>query len=198
LPADRYTLVLARINNFDQIINALGTALGDHLVQALAQRIQELQPQAQHVYDLRAHKLGLLLPQPRGGIEALVHRVQQLPSEPVVVDGIPVYVDLAFGSAALDASLGSGEEVIQRANIALLEAYERGHLHVAHTPHSDALRKRNQRLLAQLPRAIRHSELLLEYQPKVDLRRRCVVGTEALVRWQHPHLGRVAPGDFIP
>jgi EAL domain-containing protein (putative c-di-GMP-specific phosphodiesterase class I)/GGDEF domain-containing protein len=195
---NRYTLVLARINNFDPIINALGTALGDQLLQALAQRILELQPQAERVYDLRAHKLGLLLAQPHENIEAHVRRIQQLPDEPVLVDGIPVYVDLAFGSVALDASLGSGEAVIQRANIALHEAHERGHVHVAHTPQSDALRMRNQRLLAQIPRAIRRSELLLEYQPKIDLRHRCVIGAEALVRWQHPHLGRVAPGEFIP
>lgn len=193
----RYTLALVRINNFDHIINALGTGLIERLIRALAERLAELQPEHGLVYDLRAHKLALVLPVGGGGIEAYVERAHRIPDEPISVDGIPIFVDLAIGTVVIDGPVSSAELLIQRANIALYEARQTGQFNLAYRPEGEAARRRNQELLAELPAAIRQSELFLEYQPKLDLARGTTLGVEALVRWQHPRLGLIPPVDFI-
>jgi diguanylate cyclase len=69
---------------------------------------------------------------------------------------------------------------------------------VVYDPENDDHSPERLSLLGQLRRGIERGELVLQYQPKIDLKTREVVGVEALVRWQHPDRGLVPPNDFIP
>ena len=192
-----YTLALVHINNFDQIINVLGNGMADRTLRALADRLLDVEPGAQRVYHLDAHKLALLLPGSASGLEAYVRRTHELPDEPINISGIPIFLDLSVGTARMAAADDFAEALIRQANIALFEAHRKGRSHVAYRAEGEIVRRRNQELLAQLPNAILHSELFMEYQPKIELASGRALGVEALVRWQHPELGRIAPIEFI-
>lgn len=195
--AQDITLALVHVNNFEQIANVLGNRTADRTLRALADRLLDVEPGAEGVFHLDTHKLALLLPGGGGRLEAYVRRTHELPDEPIVVDGIPIFLDLSVGTASADRPGDLTEALIRQANIALFEAQRRGHSYVAYRTEGELVRRRNQELLAQLPNAILHSQLFMEYQPKIELASGRAVGMEALVRWQHPTLGRIAPSDFI-
>lgn len=195
--AQDITLALVHVNNFEQIANVLGNRTADRTLRALADRLLDVEPGAEGVFHLDTHKLALLLPGGGGRLEAYVRRTHELPDEPIVVDGIPIFLDLSVGTASADRPGDLTEALIRQANIALFEAQRRGHSYVAYRTEGELVRRRNQELLAQLPNAILHSQLFMEYQPKIELASGRAVGMEALVRWQHPTLGRIAPADFI-
>jgi EAL domain-containing protein (putative c-di-GMP-specific phosphodiesterase class I)/GGDEF domain-containing protein len=193
-----HSVLLVRANNYDQIISALGAQVGDRVIAALAKRISDVQGGTTVVYDLRDQTVGMIVPNAAELLRPYVADAQLMPARPLEVDGIPIYVDVAVGTATIDASAESADDVVSQATVALIEATVARRFHSHYTTTGASTRRKNLELLAQLPRAIDRRELFLEYQPKVDLRSGRTVGAEALVRWKHPTLGRVPPADFIP
>lgn len=194
----RHTLVLIQINNFEQLMSGLGAQIGDRTLLALAQRLQSRQLDILGVFDLRAYKLAVLLSDAKDAVGRYIRQVHQIPENAMLVDGIPVYADLTLGSVTLDEPQRPPEEWLQDANIALNHAVHHGRLHTRYDRQLESTRRRELELLARLPQALRVPELFIEYQPKVALSDGSTVGAEALVRWRHPKLGRVPPGDFVP
>jgi EAL domain-containing protein (putative c-di-GMP-specific phosphodiesterase class I)/GGDEF domain-containing protein len=195
---NRYTLLLVQIKNYEDTVDALGGRVGIEINKALANRLQHMRPRPEQVYDLRGDKIAVLLLERDGALEHYLRSLRRLPDTPVAIGNVPIYTDLTVGVVALGPGPLSPEDSVQRVNIALNRANQSGSFYVRYANEDDNARKRNVDLLARLPAAIRNEELLLEYQPKIDLQRGEVVGAEALVRWQHPQLGRIPPGDFIP
>ncbi|HJV59772.1 MAG TPA: GGDEF domain-containing phosphodiesterase [Albitalea sp.] len=193
-------LLLLKIQNYDQIINTLGPQISDPLVRSLAARLADLYGTTgpADVFDLRAQRLAMLLSGAANDRSMQDVHLKELPTRPVFVEGIPVYVDVVAGTAEVDPGPQSAELVVQRANIALCEASRLDRFHVSYGSEIERPRKRNLELLARLPQAMKADELFVDYQPKVDLRSGDVIGAEALVRWRHPSFGRIAPADFIP
>lgn len=195
---NRYSLLLVQIKNYEDTISALGGAIGVEIHKVLAERLQHLRPRPEQVYDLRGGKLAILLAEGEEGLEVYLRRLRRLADKPLAVGEVPIYADLSVGAVTVGYETRSPEELVQRANIALGQANQRASFYIRYACQDDKLRKRNVDLLARLPGAIQAGELLLEYQPKVDLKQGRAVGAEALVRWQHPQLGRIPPGEFIP
>jgi predicted signal transduction protein with EAL and GGDEF domain len=191
------TLLVVRVKNFEQIVNALGMSAGDELVRSLVPRLGEQQGQAVRAFDLGGGTLGVLDADATRW-KAFVNEAAHEPAQPIVVAGIPIYVDAVVGSADVDPQARSAGVIIQHANIALARAEREQRFHVHYEGDAEARSQRNVGLLASLPQAIRQSELFLEYQPKINLRDGQPAGVEALVRWRHPTLGLVQPNDFIP
>ena len=110
----------------------------------------------------------------------------------------------AVGLAQAEAAISGPEELMRDADAALAEAKNAGHGHLV--CYSRGMRERalaRMQMEADLEQAIREQaihggQLLLHYQPEVDLATRKIVGFEALVRWQHPQHGMMMPGEFIP
>jgi diguanylate cyclase (GGDEF)-like protein len=115
-------------------------------------------------------------------------------------------LDTGYGAIMISASVGiatsesmSADNAIVNADLALTEAKGRGKgIALAFDPAMLAGLKRRLRLEADLGSAIERGDLFPHYQPKVDLVSAGLVGLEALVRWRHPELGWVSPGEFIP
>jgi len=104
-----------------------------------------------------------------------------------------------MGLAHADASITQAEELMRDADTALTEAKAAGRGHLV--SYSSGMRERalaKIQMEADLEHAIRAGQLVLHYQPEIDLTTRRIIGFEALVRWQHPERGMVMPGEFIP
>ena len=114
------------------------------------------------------------------------------------IDGLTLEVGASIGIACYPAHGDDGETLLQRADIAM---------YVAKADHSGAQLYETAQdqhsvqrlaLAGELRRAIENDELVLHYQPKVDVATGRVIGAEALCRWQHPSLGLIMPDEFVP
>lgn len=106
--------------------------------------------------------------------------------------------EIAIGLAKAEAPIANPEDLVHEADTALGEARKKGRGHLV--CYSRGMRERaleRMQLESDLEHAIREGQLVLHYQPEIDLLTRRIIGFEALVRWHHPERGMVMPGDFI-
>lgn len=198
-------LVVLNIDRFKFINDAQGNAVGDELLQQLARALLDLQPAVNLVARLGGDEFGLLLPASQTDATALNHSALSL-SESLracagrgfSVTGRPLPIALSFGVTSF--GLQSDETaamVLDRAQTALHRAKERGGNTLAFFDSAMGAAARQSFALEQELRAgIERGELRVYLQSQVNA---CgeTVGAEALVRWQHPVRGLLAPGVFI-
>jgi predicted signal transduction protein with EAL and GGDEF domain len=129
----------------------------------------------------------------------LAERTLQSFSAPVDCGDRLLEVSLSIGIATSQHSRSHSEELLRDADVAMYEAKEAGKSRYSvFTPAMRDSIVRKHDLKAELERAIEERELLLQYQPIIDLATGRAVSVEALVRWNHPGRGRIPPGEFIP
>ena len=107
-------------------------------------------------------------------------------------------MDASIGCALCPDDGVDAEALLQRADVAMYQAKQARTGFQAYDPSRDRHSRERLTLMAELRRALERDELVLHYQPKVDLQTGLVVGVEALVRWQHPVHGLRGPGAFLP
>src|SRR6185437_1346138 len=107
--------------------------------------------------------------------------------------GVAIELEASVGVAVYPDHGATVSTLLQRADVAMYEAKRGRHGIVTYSPERDPYSADRLSLLAELRRAIEHDELVLHYQPKVALPVGDVIGVEALVRWQHPTRGLLAP-----
>jgi EAL domain-containing protein (putative c-di-GMP-specific phosphodiesterase class I)/GGDEF domain-containing protein len=190
-------LCLVEIANFASLRRHVGRARADELARAVATRIRRVIP---HAY---AHPAGRALIEltlegdAAADFEAALDTIATLFAEPVDIDGEAYALELLFGAAATPLAETEEVRLIEEAEAALEQARSDKAPVLrdlsAGTPAFDRLT-----LMRELPAAVVAGEMLLQYQPKVHVRRQEVASVEALVRWQHPERGLILPGDFIP
>jgi EAL domain-containing protein (putative c-di-GMP-specific phosphodiesterase class I) len=138
------------------------------------------------VFDNRADTLQL-----RSEIEAQVR-------SPYQIDGVPVYVDFAFGGAQFPQDARNFEELFQKASIAAHTAVTRQQLFHTYDSAADLTSRENLELLGMIPAALANNEFAVWHQATLALATGEIAGTEALIRWPHPQRGLIPPGTFIP
>jgi diguanylate cyclase (GGDEF)-like protein/PAS domain S-box-containing protein len=197
----RFALILLDLDRFHEVNQVLGHELGDRVLLEVAERFAG----ATGALDMLAHLGGdtfaIVAPAVAGRDEAatLATRMRQaLYAELTLGDDAPVYVEATAGIALCPADGRDAGTLLRRADAALHAAKAQGRPYgFARTQVGDASPRRLRRL-AELGRALDAGEIVVHYQPKLDLQRGDVMGVEALVRWQHPREGLLAPEAFIP
>jgi predicted signal transduction protein with EAL and GGDEF domain len=127
--------------------------------------------------------------------QKLIDAIQQ----PMLIEGNELRVTASVGIGMFPTDTDDLDELVKLADIALYDAKAHGkNTFRFYSKDSNVLTMEHLKLENDLRRAVERNELFLEFQPQVDLRTRNVFGVEALVRWQHPELGRLLPGRFIP
>ncbi|MGK5681823.1 putative bifunctional diguanylate cyclase/phosphodiesterase [Actinoplanes sp. URMC 104] len=187
------------LDGFKEVNDSLGHAAGDELLVQVAGRLREAAPPPYAVARLGGDEFAVLIESPdaRSDAEALAARILERLDEPFRLDGRDLHVGAGIGMAcASDA--GDIEQLQRNADLAMYKAKEAGGgVFAAYDPAMhDALMQRLS-LADDLRLALDRDELLLHYQPTVDLATGEIVGFEALVRWLHPTRGMVPPLDFI-
>jgi EAL domain-containing protein (putative c-di-GMP-specific phosphodiesterase class I) len=115
-----------------------------------------------------------------------------------VHEGNTLDVGTSIGIANFPEHGDDAGVLLRRADMAMYAAKRSRSGQAIYDSSYDEVREGHLSLLTDLRRAICDGELMLYYQPKIDLKRRCVTGVEALLRWAHPTRGIVPPGEFIP
>jgi predicted signal transduction protein with EAL and GGDEF domain len=193
------SLVLARVVDLGEIMEAAGVSAADELMEALASRLRSGIEAEIEVYRFSASELVVLEYLPNPSATPHDRELLQAAERPAEVHGVPVHVELALGSAGTVARDLSPREIIRRARVALFAAVERQR-ELCH--YSEDLERRTSdtvRLLARVRRGLEQGEFELHYQPKIHTASGNPDGSEALVRWRDGHTGElISPGDFMP
>lgn len=186
------------LDNFRTINEGYGHRVGDLVLIAASQRIREhIRPSDTCGRWGGDEFLALLPGLDAEAAEAVARGVQARLEEPAELDETAptIYLQASVGVATFPCDGQSIEEVVAVAEQAMCAAKER----VRGVGRIDrrSSKAERMRLLLELPRALQNGQIDLDYQPIIDLKSRRVTGYEALIRWRHPELGTILPGDFI-
>jgi diguanylate cyclase (GGDEF)-like protein len=193
------TVVLVDLDDFKVVNDSLGHAVGDELLITVADRLRRGVRAEDTVARLGGDEFALLLATDHHlSPDLVLSRIIEALGEPVVVDGHVLTVRASFGIAEAEPGDTAGD-LMRRADIAMYKAKEEGEGRWRYYEAGMTVRGGESCELAEeLRRAIDEGELRLFYQPMVTLPSAELTGVEALVRWQHPERGFLAPDDFIP
>ncbi len=193
-------VIMLDLDRFKHVNDVLGHAFGDRLLRQIALRLSEGVLRAD---DTVAH-LGsdeFVVCSPHADADTartLAQRVLQALEVPFTLDDHTVDVGAGVGVATFPAHADDADTLLARAEVAMYAAKARQTGVVVYDPALDSASNESLSLLSELRTAVDHDQLRLFLQPKVALATGSVIGAEALVRWQHPQRGMVAPMRFIP
>jgi diguanylate cyclase (GGDEF)-like protein len=197
---DTVALLCLDLDRFKPVNDTYGHATGDALLKQVALRLRECVRETDIVARLGGDEFAVVQrtgEQPAGSTR-LAQRIIDVLGRPFEVDGHVVHIGTSVG-IALAPHDGTDPETLQRnADLALYGAKSEGRNALSYfEPAMNARIESRRGLENELRRAIEQRQFVLAYQPRFDLRAGGVVGVEALLRWQHPQRGMIAPGEFI-
>ena len=197
----RHPLALLHMNleHFREINDTLGHNGGDNLLQQVGMRLRSALFTPDVVARLGADEFGILLPQlaATDDVRHVILKLQNCLKAPFTIDGIPIAVEASIGVATMPEHADDADTLLQRADIAMYRAKQMASGYAVYTPKYDRRSPERLGLMSELRDAIEGDQLLLHFQPKVEIKSGRIVGTEALVRWQHPRHGLLPPDKFI-
>jgi len=196
-------VVLLDLDRFKAINNSMGHAHGDGVLAAVARRLDEVAGDVDLVARFGGDEFLALVTDADGGAGRkaadFVGRVQAALATPFPVEGAEVFLDASVGVSLNTFGADDPDDLLAHAEAAMYQAKRRGGFGVE--TFGESLRIEVLDRMAtehSLHRALERSELMLHYQPVVEVGGATTIGVEALIRWQHPDQGMVAPGRFIP
>jgi diguanylate cyclase (GGDEF)-like protein/PAS domain S-box-containing protein len=196
----RLGLLLMDLDRFKEINDTFGHHCGDLLLQQAARRLKEQIQDSDTVARLGGDEFAILLPMLRDASDAnrVARRILKAFQKPFIIDGRRVEVGASIGiSISPDHGADAGT-LLRRADAAMYVAKKTGIGCALYYPQQEKQTAEELALGGELREAIEQNQLLIFYQPKVDLRTGMVTRVEALSRWQHPRRGLLVPDDFIP
>ncbi|WP_051668087.1 EAL domain-containing protein [Deinococcus frigens] len=202
-----YAVLYLDMDRFKVINDSLGHTAGDALLQAFAERLSACMDGAL-VARLGGDEFAVLMCDlPPGDltrvdlsrVEAAAARLQAELLAPFTVQGRAVQVSVSIGVAPGELHHRMPADILRDADLSMYRAKrDPAHPVITFRPEMHAAALRQLQIEADLPQAARRGQMRLVYQPIADLESGETVGYEALLRWQHPHLGAVSPDEFIP
>jgi diguanylate cyclase (GGDEF)-like protein len=193
-------LLFLDLDNFKHVNDSLGHDVGDQLLVEVAGRLADALRPGDTIARLGGDEFAVLLENPGrvADVEAVAVRLLEALSVPMLVAGRPVEVSASIGIAISD-DLAESPSLLHSADLAMYEAKRQGGgRHVRFHADMHRLTLRSLDTQHDLRQALVEDELLLHYQPMIDLRSGSVTAVEALVRWHHPVRGLISPAEFIP
>lgn len=193
-------VLLLDLDRFKLVNDSLGHSVGDQLLLAVAKRLKTILRETDTVARFGGDEFVILLAgvETVEAVQLVAHNILRQLSTPFRIENREMTVTASLGISLYPADGGDSVSLIRNADVAMYQAKKNGSCFSFYRP------EMNQRLLKalELENALRQaldpSQFRLFYQPKVDLRSGCIVGSEALIRWFHPQRGMISPADFIP
>ena len=196
----RGAIVLVDLDRFKDVNDTLGHHAGDELLRVVAQRLLASLRTDDTVARLGGDEFGLILPGIPDASHALelLARVREELAAQIMLDTVPVSVEASFGIALYPAHGTTVERLLQHADAAMYQGKRGISGIVVYEAATATVPTQSLIVKGELRRALERDELVLHYQPKVDLDTGDICGVEALVRWDHPQRGLLPPAEFLP
>ncbi len=187
------------LDHFKLVNDSLGHAAGDELLKVVASRILSEIGESGIVSRIGGDEFIIVL---EAGIDDALNRLQAISAHiarPCSIDGVDMQVTCSVGVASSQAHGSIAGELIANADMALYRVKAAGRNGIQMFTPSMAEEARHKLLrIEELRRALAQDEFVLHFQPQKDIATGRISGVEALVRWQHPQAGLLAPAEFIP
>jgi diguanylate cyclase (GGDEF)-like protein len=195
-------LLMLDLDRFKHVNDTLGHHAGDNLIRELGRRLSGLLRNGDTIARLGGDEFAIIQPGIRGrkDVEALCNRILEAVRKPFDLHGSQAFVGVSIGVALAPDAGTDPIELQRKADIALYHAKNQGRdCHRYFEPAMDESVKRRATIEEELREALASGQgLKVHYQPQVAAAGRPVIGLEALVRWQHPSRGLIAPDQFLP
>ena len=195
------TLLLIDLDRFKEVNDTLGHSVGDVLLERIARRLAEemgageLRVVARLGGDEFAIWVGDLADTAQA--QALAARAHSVLTSPVELEGYRLELGASIGVAMAPAHATNASGLLRCADVAMYAAKREGTGFELYEEAQDPYSAERLTLLTELGGAVRRGEMRIDYQPRVNLATNALRGFEALVRWDHPRLGLMAPAGFI-
>jgi diguanylate cyclase (GGDEF)-like protein/PAS domain S-box-containing protein len=189
------------VDRFKIINDTLGHDVGDRLLRTLAERLKSCVREADTVARLSGDEFAILLEDlgTTDDVVRVARKILQAFSSPFNLGERELFVTTSIGVSIYPEDGKNANDLLKSADTAMYRAKEAGrNTYQFYSPDMSARAVERLALETGLRRALERRELVLYYQPLVDLRTRRVVSVEALLRWNQPQLGLVQPNEFIP
>ncbi len=202
--ADCYAVLLFDLDRFKLVNDALGHSVGDRLLQALTERLQQyLTGRPAALFRLGGDEFVII--HAFGGNHSVRERAEVFASElggviaqPLLISDLSLRTPASIGVAlAPDHGAGS-HELLRRADVAMYHAKHSGSGMAFYRRDIDAYNLEHLTLLSAISTGLEEDQFVLHYQPYIDLATGNIAGCEALIRWHHPTRGLVGAADFMP
>ena len=193
--------LLLDLNRFKEVNDTLGHSIGDHLLKIIGSLLlQVLNGNNADLYRLGGDEFAVVAHSICHAEDALAlaETITDHLRQPVLVDGISLELGASIGIAMYPEHGLNSHALLRCADVAMYHAKSHGMGTAIYDSLFDSHSPRRLMMVAELGTAIRENQLLLHFQPRIDLATGRCSGCEALLRWQHPVHGMVPPGDFIP
>ena len=193
-------VVFIDLDRFKFVNDTLGHDAGDLVLKNVAERLRDATREVDTVARLGGDEFVLLLPQHGNGEPgvAILQRILDAVAQPLQLGDYEFFLSCCIGVAVYPDDGSDADTLIKHADIAMYRAKEQGRgqwQFYASSMNAGTLERLG--LESELRHALERGQFHLEYQPQLDLASGAVVGMEALLRWEHPQLGRIAPASFI-
>lgn len=201
----RLALLYLDVDRFKDINDTFGHSAGDSSLETLAQRVIKLLPDGGFVGRMAGDEFGVVLnvDEPAGGergyLQSMGRRILKEISDVLIVHGHELYITASMGIAFYPNDADNVPDLIRNADAALYHAKRAGGNRLEfYDPDMNAAAVERLMIKSKLRRSYELDELLVNYQPKIELATGEVAGAEALVRWELSDHGLVLPSEFIP
>lgn len=194
-------VLLLDLNRFKDVNNTLGHTTGDKILVelsvVLADKVRET---GGSLFRLGGDEFAAVFDActctiPFDDLESLLHRCLKTKLN---VDDMCIEMGASIGIALFPKDGKDSHELLRRADVAMYHAKNNNQASCWYDPKNDVNNKRRLAIRLELGSAIKENQLSLYFQPRIDLHTGDVAGCEALLRWNHPKLGMVPPGEFLP
>ncbi|HET6866934.1 MAG TPA: EAL domain-containing protein, partial [Solirubrobacteraceae bacterium] len=196
-----FAVMLLDLDRFKEVNDTLGHHYGDELLRDLGPRLAEAVGPEGLVARLGGDEFAVLPAEATGDtdeLEAIARGLMRCVQQPVAVDEMTLEVGVSIGVARFPRDGGDPHSLLRSADVAMYAAKE---AHSGCKIYAAALDRHSVRrlsVLSEFRRALDSDEIVVFYQPLVEMDGMTPSGAEGLVRWQHPELGLLPPSDFIP
>jgi diguanylate cyclase (GGDEF)-like protein len=190
---------LLDLDRFKEINDTLGHQWGDELLKQLATRLRSVTGDETLLARLGGDEFGIVA-HGRDADDALriAQTVRASLEEPFVASSIPLVIEASIGISVFPANGEDVDTLIQHADVAMYAAKDKRLGVVLYEDSLDTSTAAELALMSELRDALEREEIVIHYQPQIDVRSGRVLGMEALIRWEHPERGLLPPGAFIP
>lgn len=193
-------LIYLDLDHFKEINDAMGHLIGDELLVQVAERLLKCVRDTDTVCRMGGDEFVVLL-NDMSSLENIIEISQKILdalAQPFDINRRVLKVSCSIGASVYPLDGQNIDELLQQADTAMYQAKNGGRNNYRLFTHEMSQRVQQQlNLRSDMQQGLKNGEFFVEYQPQYDLQTMRIIGAEALVRWQHPQLGRIAPADFI-
>ena len=194
-------LMLMDLDHFKEINDTLGHPAGDEVLRQVAQRLRGVLRESDTLARLGGDEFAVLLSEVQDAEAAAAKVAKNILDcflEPFRFQKNELYLGVGIGIAVFPDHGEDADVLMSRADVAMYAAKHTDAGFLFYDPKTDSHTQQRLQLSSDLRHALERNEFVLHYQPQINIQSGCIIGVEALIRWNHPEHGMIFPDQFIP